>query len=196
MVKGQGAEHSPAKCPAIDFVFFKEKPQKTPKPKASTCALCCCYCYNSHADYIFKFTREIRFIRMLKCQGALCGDQNPSPWVLMFTVPTLGQGSCSECLFSEASAWMNEREWGEETCALPLFRSFISVDLFSLRQGTIELFIVPLRLGYSSECSQKTATCFFVTERSGLLNSCQTCFYPITSFQGVKSAVWHLGGKI
>lgn len=69
-------------------------------------------------------------------------------------------------------------------------------ELFFLRQGTIELFFCSSKTWLLFAVRTENCYLFFVTERSGLLNSCQTCFYPITSSQGVESAVWHLGRKI
>lgn len=126
---------------------------------------------------------------MLKYQGAFFGCQNPSLSVYM--------------PWARLLQWMSllwrvlPNEW-RRTRKRNLHLAFIWV----LR--ICELF-PKTRSNWIGFCSSKTwllfavrtenYNLFFVTERSGSLNSCQTCFYPITRSQGVESAVWHLRGK-
>lgn len=73
-------------------------------------------------------------------------------------------------------------------CALSLFRFFISVNFFPKTRNNWIVFCSSKTWLFFAVCTENCYL-FFVIERSVLLNSCQTCFYPVTSSQGVESAV-------
>lgn len=89
--------------------------------------------------------------------------------------------------------WMKEND--EKKLVSCLYSGSLYLWTFFLRQGKTEIFFCSFKTWLLFVVCTENCNLFFLTERFWLLNSCQTCFYPITCSQGVESAVWHLGGK-
>lgn len=98
---------------------------------------------------------------MLKYQGAVFWLSESIP----FHLHALGKApAVNVSSLKTPPEWMKENK---EKLAPCLYSGSLYLWTFFLRQGTIELFFVPLRLGYSLQCTQKTATCFLLLKDLG-----------------------------